>query len=143
MYTLENLIFRNEHDILWACSDILLPGKTGSPSGTDVGVAEFTYNFIHNSPALQRIGLRFLLQLIQFSPFVFGPFRQRFTSLCKKDQEKVLRLLTNSSNYSLRMAMIGLRTALTLGYYNSSRVKETLNCTESMDPFNLERNGEE
>ncbi len=133
-----SVLHDRERRIVAACAEVLLPEGGAIPlSGVDAGVVPYFDDVMARIPVTTRSLLRALLQFVEHSPVMYGPFRRPLTRLGLEDRRKVLRGLMNSRFYLLRTAFLGLRTVLTIAYFGNDEVNRSLGATPNLDPFAL------
>lgn len=133
-----SVLTRGEREIVAACAEVLLPAGGAIPlSGMDAGVLDYFDDVLARIPATTRFLLRALIQFVEHSPTIYGPFKKRVTRLSAKDRSKVLEGLANSRLYLLRTAFLGLRTVLTIAYFGNDEVNRTVGAVPNLNPFEL------
>ena len=109
---------QNERLIVAACADTLFPPNGPIPvSGTEAGLVTYMAAYLRKLPTGRRLLIRLLFLFVQLSPLVFGPRRARFTRLRHEDRVRVLDEMSGSSIYLRHVAVLSLRTLLTMGYF--------------------------
>jgi len=131
-----SVLFDQERKIVTACAEVLLPAGGAIPlSGIDAGVVDYFDDVMARIPPTTRFLLRALLQFVERSPLLYGPFRKPVTKLGLAERRKVLFGLMNSRLYLLRTAFLGLRTVLTIAYFGNEEVNRTVGATPNLNPF--------
>jgi hypothetical protein len=77
------------------------------------------------SPAVNRIGFRVILRLVDVAPFVRG-YRKRFRLLARAQREQFLQGLDSSRWFILRTAGRLLKTIALMSYYGDAVVTHAL-----------------
>lgn len=132
------VLFEKERAIVAACAEVLLPAGGAIPlSGLDAGVVDYFDDVMARIPVTTRFLLRALLQFVEHSPTVYGPFKKPVTKLGLDERRKVIQGLANSRLYLLRTAFLGLRTVLTIAYFGNEEVNRSVGATPNLDPFAL------
>ena len=132
------IMTHTERAVIQACAEVLLPQGGAIPlSGMDAGVLPYFDNVLARVPMTTRVLLRALIHFVEFSPWLYGPFKTRTSRLAPRHREKVLRTLMNSRLYLLRTAFLGLRTVLTIAYFGSEEVNRSIGATPDLNPFAL------
>jgi hypothetical protein len=127
-----------EMSVLRACAEALLPaGGAISLSGVDAGVVAYFDQLIARVPATTRVLLRVLIGFVEYSPWMFGPFKAQMTRLSLADRMKVIQGLSESRIYLLRTAFVALRTVLTIAYFGNAEVNRSIGVVTELDPFHL------
>lgn len=131
-----SVLFDQERKIVAACAEVLLPAGGAIPvSGIEAGVVDYFDDVMARIPFTTRFLLRALLQFVERSPALYGPYRKPMTKLSPEKRSKVLGGLMNSRLYLLRTAFLGLRTVLTIAYFGSEEVNRAVGATPNLDPF--------
>ncbi len=127
-----------EQAVIEACAEVLLPPGGAIPqSGIDAGVVRYVDDMMAGAPATTRLLLRVLIQIVEHSPLVYGPFKASMSRLGPGHRARVLRALMTSRLYLLRTAFLGLRTVLTIAYFGSEEVNRSIGATPDLNPFHL------
>jgi hypothetical protein len=121
-----------EQAIVAACADALFPAGGPIPlSGTEAGLVRYVEQYVVRAPAAMRPTIRLLFHFIEYSPWVFGPRRARFTRLSPADRVRTLALMANSRIYFRRVAFLSLRTMLSMGYLANEEVARSIGMTQT------------
>jgi hypothetical protein len=127
-----------EKAVLNACAEVLIPsGGAIAMSGIGAGAVAYFDQLMTVLPVTTRVLLRALIRSVEYSPWVFGPFKSRLTHLGVADRQKVIRALSDSRIYLLRTSFVALRTVLTIAYFGNDEVKRSIGLVEDMNPFDL------
>jgi hypothetical protein len=130
------MISAKEEAIVAACADTFFPAGGPIPlSGTQAHCVEYFDHYFARLPEGQRVLLRLLLAFIEHGPWIFGPRRVRFTSLGERDRLRVLDAMRTSPIYFRRIALLSMRTILTMGYLAHPEVARAMRMVSNHDPF--------
>ncbi len=109
---------QNERLIVAACADTLFPPGGPIPvSGTEAGLVTYIAAYLRKLSRGRRLLIRLLFLFIELSPLVFGPRRTLFTRLQHDDRVRVFEQMAGSAMYLRHMAVLSLRTLMTMGYF--------------------------
>jgi hypothetical protein len=118
---------RSERATMTACAEALLPPGGAIPlSGVEAGVVPYFERMIGRVPPTTRVLLRTLIRFVEFSPWMFGPFKARMTRLSIDDRMKVIRALSESRVYLLRTSFVAMRACLTIAYFGNEGVNRSI-----------------
>lgn len=132
----ETVMSESEMAVLRACAEALLPaGGAIALSGADAGVVAYFDKMIARVPPTTRTLLRVLIRFVEYSPWMYGPFKARMTRLSVADRMKVVQGLSESRIYLLRTAFIALRTVLTIAYFGNAEVNRSIGVVADLHPF--------
>ena len=82
-----SVLHDRERRIVAACAEVLLPEGGAIPlSGVDAGVVPYFDDVMARIPVTTRSLLRALLQFVEHSPVMYGPFRRPLTRLGLEDR---------------------------------------------------------
>ena len=116
-----------ERATVTACAEALLPpGGAIALSGLEAGVVPYFERMVGRVPATTRVLLRALIRFVEFSPWMFGPFKARMTRLAVADRVKVIRALSESRVYLLRTSFVAMRACLTIAYFGHAGVNRAM-----------------
>ena len=109
---------KNEQIVVAACADTMFPPAGPIPvSGVQAGLVAYVDAYILALPGRRRLLVHLLFLFIQFSPWLFGPRRSRFTRLRPIDRFRVFQDMAFSSLYLRRIAFLSVRAIMTMGYF--------------------------
>jgi hypothetical protein len=96
------------------------PGRA-LPSAGDSDAATFAGELVSASPAVNRIGFRVILRMVDLAP-ILGGHGKRFTRLAHAQRDQFLRGLDGSRWFLLRTAARLLKTITMMSYYGDRDV---------------------
>ncbi len=130
------LLSKKEQAIVAACADTFFPPGGPIPlSGTDADLVEYFDRYFAGLPETQQVLLRLLLWFIEHAPWIFGPRRTRFSDLSERHRYEVLEAMRTSPIYFRRVALLSMRTILTMGYLSHPKVAEAMKMVARERPF--------
>lgn len=77
-------------------------------------------------PSDARMGLKWIMRFLEFSPILFLYSFRRFSSLPLKKREEFLRKMTKSRLKMVKMLLFSLKTLPTLYYFSDEDLKKEL-----------------
>ena len=127
-----------EQKIVAACADASFP-EGGDPalSGVQAGLVSYIDGHVASIQPDKRFLIRLLFVFIELHPWVFGPYRRRFTKLSAPQQIETLVALQTHKLYFLRVTLVSIRTLFCLGYMANPEVAERVGIGSSSTPFGL------
>jgi hypothetical protein len=129
---------RKEQAIVASLADAFFPPGGPIPiAGTEAGLVEYMDGYCKQLPAGQGRLVRLLLVFLEHAPWVFGPRRERFSSLPLTDRLRVLEHMRTSPIYFRRVAFLSIRTMLTMGYFANDQVARHVGSAPDPDPYGL------
>ena len=124
-----NKILTNfEANIVSTLGQVMYPREGGIPVDAEQARAlEYVERWLAALPLQERVLLRMLFLLIEFSMPVFGPSRaRRFTQATPEAQYEYLTTWETSRIYFRRVSMYGLRSVFALAYFSDEGVREQI-----------------
>jgi hypothetical protein len=129
---------RKEQAIVASLADAFFPPGGPIPlSGTDAGLVEYMDDYCKQLPVGQGRLVRLLFVFLEHAPWLFGPRRQRFSSLSLDDRIAVLERMRTSPIYFRRIAFLSMRTMLSMGYLAHPEVARRIGMTANNDPYGI------
>ncbi len=117
-----------EANIVSTLGQVMYPREGGIPVDAEQARAlEYVERWLAALPLQERVLLRMLFLLIEFSMPVFGPSRaRRFTQATPEAQYEYLKTWETSRIYFRRVSMYGLRSVFALAYFADDSVRERI-----------------
>ncbi len=129
---------RRERIIVASLADAFFPPAGPIPlSGTEAGLVEYMDSYCKRLPVGQGRLVHLLFVFLEHAPWIFGPRRQRFSTLTLDDRCGVLERMRQSPIYFRRIAFLSMRTMLTMGYLSNPDVARCIGVTPNNDPYGL------
>lgn len=124
--------------LIEAVADTFFPSDGPIPrSGSRAGIVGWFERHFAMSPPSQLRLMRLLLRFTQLSPLLFGPRHARFTRLRPHERFAFLATMADSRIYFRRVALLSLRTLMTMAYLSDPEVMATIGIALDTDPFGL------
>jgi hypothetical protein len=107
---------------IFACvTDVLVTPEPALPAVRDTDAVAFFDDWMMRSPALNRIGMRALLYVLELSPLATGR-GARLRRLGRSQRADWLRAIERAPNAQVRLVLKLVRSAAQLSYYGDDRV---------------------
>ncbi|RAL22910.1 hypothetical protein DL240_08440 [Lujinxingia litoralis] len=101
-----------------ALERLCVPDHGDLPAPAESGALEAALGFISGMPPATREEFQAMLALLEYSPYAFGPRRQRFSRLGDDDVDRLLVTLESSSLLSANAMFKALKAASMMGYWS-------------------------